>query len=212
MARRIVLIGAGGHARVCLEAALDDADVEVVGALSRDGTGVDRLGVPVIGTDVDTRLAALIADGTVRAHVAIGDNLARSEAAGRWRAAGGELHTCTSRFAMVSPTARIGDGCALLPGAIVTAQARLGDGVILNTGASVDHDGEVGPFAHVGPGAVLAGAVSVGARAFIGMGARILPGRRVGDLAVVGAGAVVIADVPDGATVVGVPARQVAQR
>ena len=43
---------------------------------------------------------------------------------------------------------------------------------------------------------------------FVGLGASVLPDRTVGDDAVVGAGAVVTKDVPVGATVVGVPAKE----
>jgi serine acetyltransferase len=54
---------------------------------------------------------------------------------------------------------------------------------------------------------LLAGRVRVGAGAFIGMGAKIIQCLSVGDEATVGAGAVVLADVPPGVTVAGVPAR-----
>jgi maltose O-acetyltransferase len=50
--------------------------------------------------------------------------------------------------------------------------------------------------------------VSIGQNVWIGGGAIILPGVAIGDDAVVGAGAVVTRDVPQGATVVGNPARQ----
>jgi maltose O-acetyltransferase len=50
--------------------------------------------------------------------------------------------------------------------------------------------------------------VSIGQNVWIGGGAIILPGLTIGDDAVVGAGAVVTRDVPQGATVLGNPARQ----
>jgi acetyltransferase-like isoleucine patch superfamily enzyme len=49
-------------------------------------------------------------------------------------------------------------------------------------------------------------------RAAVGTGAIVLPGVTIGVGAMIGAGAVVTADVPDGTTVVGNPARTVAQR
>jgi acetyltransferase EpsM len=51
--------------------------------------------------------------------------------------------------------------------------------------------------------------VRVGSCAFVGIGAQVIQCLAVGEGAVVGAGAVVLQDVPDGATVVGVPARVV---
>jgi acetyltransferase-like isoleucine patch superfamily enzyme len=49
--------------------------------------------------------------------------------------------------------------------------------------------------------------ITIGDGAWIGAGATLLDGVHVGHRAVIGAGAVVRADVPDGATAVGVPAR-----
>lgn len=49
--------------------------------------------------------------------------------------------------------------------------------------------------------------ISIGANVWIGAGAILLPGVTVGDDALIGAGAVVTRDVPEGATVVGNPAR-----
>ena len=53
----------------------------------------------------------------------------------------------------------------------------------------------------------MSGHATVGSGVMVGVGARVLPGVVVGCGAVVGAGAVVIRDVPDFATVVGIPAR-----
>jgi acetyltransferase EpsM len=79
--------------------------------------------------------------------------------------------------------------------------------VILNTSCSVDHDCVVEDFAHLAPGVRLAGNVHVGEGALLGVGSCVIPGVRIGRWATVGAGAAVIEDVPDYATVVGVPAR-----
>lgn len=51
----------------------------------------------------------------------------------------------------------------------------------------------------------------IGDNVFIGAGARVLGGITVGDNASIGANAVVIKDVPKGATVVGIPAKEIAR-
>lgn len=205
---KILLIGAGGHARVCLEALRDAHPMAEFVAVSRDQSSIDDLGVPIIGSDADLQIITQRVHSTT-AYVAIGANQARADAAQRWLAVGGTLVDAVSRFAMVSTSASWEPGVALLPGAVVNAATRLGSCVIVNTNASIDHDGVVGSFSHIAPGVAIAGGVTIGERVLVGIGARVLPGLTIGDDAVIGAGAVVVADVPSGAVVVGVPARPI---
>jgi UDP-perosamine 4-acetyltransferase len=208
VARKVVLMGAGGHARVCLEALQDDERHTVVGAMSHDGSGVPHLGVEMLGREAN--LIEVIAKLRIdAAFVAIGDNAARRRVAQRCAEAGLTLTAAVSRYAMLSRTAQLGAGAAILPGAVVNAATRIGIGSIVNTNASVDHDGSIGNYVHIAPGVAIGGNVTIGDLAMIGTGARVLPGITVGEGAVVGAGAVVRYEVGAGETVVGVPARPI---
>jgi acetyltransferase EpsM len=118
------------------------------------------------------------------------------------------------RFAtLVHPTARIsrrsslGDGTIASVGAVVAARTRIGRHVLLNRGVLVGHHTDVGDHVSLLPGANVAGNCKIGAGAFIGMGALVLDNLAVGPDAVVAAGSVVTHDVPEGAQVMGVPAR-----
>jgi serine O-acetyltransferase len=104
--------------------------------------------------------------------------------------------------------------------AMMTGQICIGDPVVVQSGVYIPHgqvvvDGvvEIGtgvvlfPFVTVGLQAGEVKGPTVGARAVIGSGARIIGPVRVGEKARVGANAVVLSDVPDHATVVGIPAR-----
>jgi serine O-acetyltransferase len=57
---------------------------------------------------------------------------------------------------------------------------------------------------------VLAGDATVGSCCYLGAGARVIQRARVGDRTLVGMGSVAIRDVPADATVVGIPARTIA--
>lgn len=201
----VLVVGAGGHARVCAEA-LIDSGFALAGCLSADGSSVPGLPMPVVGTD-DQLEAVAERLGVRHVFIAVGDNQARERLQRRAEADGLLVVQAISRFAMVSPTAHLGRGVVVAAGAVVNAAAHVADGVILNTRCSIDHDCTVAPFAHVSVGVSTGGAVHVGQRALLGVGAAVLPGVSIGADAVVGAGAVVVGDVADGSTVVGVPAR-----
>ncbi len=114
--------------------------------------------------------------------------------------------------AYVSPEARLGQGSQILPMAKVCPRAELGNYCLINTGASADHECRLGDGVHLAPQATLCGCVEIGDCAFIGANATVLPRVKIGAGAIVGAGAVVTKDVPNGAVVVGVPARPVKGR
>ena len=196
------MVGGGGHAMSCLDAA-DPHALDVVGYVSpqRD----DRLPLPYLGDD--SALPELARTGRTAAFVAVGDNARRRELSARVQEFGFELTALVAETARVSPHATVAPGAAVLHGAIVGPRATIGAGAIVNTAASVDHDCTVEEFAHVAPGTHLAGGVRIGAGAFVGVGVSAIPDVQVGPWAVVGAGAVVIGDIASRETVVGTPAR-----
>lgn len=143
--------------------------------------------------------------------VAIGNNRIRHDKLLTLQAAGGRLATLIHPAATVSRYARIGAGSVVFAGAVVNADAHIGMGAILNTGCSVDHDCVLGEAVHVSPGARLAGGVQVGDLSWIGIGASVRQLIRIGSRAMIGAGGVVVSDVPDKVTAVGVPTRVLAE-
>lgn len=206
MTHGIVMIGAGGHAKVCIEL-LRAGDLDVDYCIGGAGDAETCLGVPVL--DGDEHLGDLHARGYRRAFIALGSNALRQRLGEAAVAGGFELVNAVSPAATVSPTARLGSGVAIMAGAVVNADTTIADLAIINTLASVDHDGVIGTAAHVAPHAALAGNVSVGDRSFLGIGCSVIPGVTVGSDVIAGAGSAIISDVASGSRIAGVPANTI---
>lgn len=206
MPEKLVIFGAGGHAKVTIDAVECAGQYEVAFLADAD---VSRTGTTVLGYPVRTEEDGFAAPsaGIRHAFVAIGGNAARRRIADAARRMGLTLPTVIHPDAIVARSARIGAGTLVMPGSVVNADACVGENVIINTGAVVEHDCTVGDDAHVAPNATLCGGVSVGSGTLIGAGSTVLVGVRVGAGVIVGAGSTVVADVPDGATAVGSPCR-----
>jgi sugar O-acyltransferase (sialic acid O-acetyltransferase NeuD family) len=207
---RVVGIGAGGHAKVLLDALLARGDVQVVGLIDADPElkGMEVLGVKVLGGD--DLLPGLHRDGIRHAFLGVGGTSDNTHRQRLWSAIHGQGFKFVSVVhpsAVVAKSAVLGEGACLCPGAIVGAGATLGSNVIVNTGAIVEHDCALDDHVHIASGAVLAGGVIVGEGAHVGAGASVRQGIRVGAWALVAMGAAVVDDVPDRMVVAGVPAR-----
>ncbi|MFW2332873.1 NeuD/PglB/VioB family sugar acetyltransferase [Ilumatobacter sp.] len=202
----VVVLGAGGHARVLVEAL---GARSVAGHLSRaadTASATPALG-PRLGSDAEVRELAIAGHPFVLG-IGFVDAPGSARRAELLRElADVELVTVRHRGATVSPGALVGAGTFIGPGSVVCVGVRLGRAAIVNSGAVVDHDCDIGDNVHVGPGATLSGAVRVGDNTLVGVGATVRQGIRIGSDVVVGAGAVVIDDLPDGVTALGVPAR-----
>ncbi len=203
----LLLIGAGGHAKVVIEAFRAIGGFDLVGLIDRRASAPPVLGVPILGDE--SRLAALREDGIAHGFVALGDNAQRARLGARLAALGFVQPAAIHPTAFVAPSARVAAGAIVMARAVLGTDSRAGCLVIVNTGAVVDHDGDLGEASHVGPGCALAGNVTLGTRALVGAGCAVRPGIRIGADAVVGAGSAVVKDVAPGATVAGTPARPI---
>jgi sugar O-acyltransferase (sialic acid O-acetyltransferase NeuD family) len=201
----LVVVGAGGHARVVIDAIEKEGRFEIVGLVvdGSEGDEASRFDYPVLGGREVLQEAGI----PRRAVVAIGSPLARGAWIVHLKELEFELPCIRHPAATIGRDVRIAEGAVLLAGSVVNAGASLGCGVIVNTGASVDHDCELAELVHVAPGARLAGNVRVGPRSHIGIGACVIQNVTIGNDAIIGAGAAVVGPITAGATAVGVPAR-----
>lgn len=200
----LLIIAAGGHAKVVAETALAAGVASKIAFLD-DRPLPPTVGWPVLGS-LDKALESNIREQFPVALVAIGHPIIRLRWLARLQSAGYRLPLLIHPTAWISPSAEIGPGTVIFAQAAVQSDVVIGSGAILNTGCSIDHDAVIDDGVHICPGARLAGEVKVGTRSWIGIGASVIQQVHIGSDVTVGAGAAVVNDLPDGVTAVGVPA------
>lgn len=201
---KVIILGASGHARSVIDIIIQNNEYEVYGLIAGDKE-LGFWGIDVVGQDSD--LQRIYNEGVLYAFVAIGNNAIREKLSSRLRNIGYQLINVISKYAVISPHAKLETGIVIMPGAIVNAEAQIQDGCIINTNASIDHDDVIGQYSHIAPGCAISGFTKVGSKCFIGTGSSVIDSIIIEDEVTIGAGTVVIKNVLKGKKVVGVPGR-----
>ncbi len=205
--KAVIIIGAGGHARVLLDTLLL-TDTKVIGFLDNDIslTGERFCGIPVLGTDDD--LARYCPDEVdlVNGIGSIGVAAIRKAVFHKLKEKGYFFRQAIHPSAVISPRAYLGEGVQVMAGAVVNIGSRIEDNAIVNTKVSIDHDCYIGKHVHIAPGCTLSGGVSVGDGTLIGTGSSVIQGITIGNNTLIGAGSLVIRDIPSKVKAFGAPA------
>lgn len=202
---RVIIVGAGGHAKVIIDILQQNKTYQIVGLIDKEETS-GFWGIPILGKDVN--LSDLKEQENVSlAFVALGNNILRERVSQRVLEAGYKLINVISSSAMISSKIKMGTGIAVMHGAIINADTEIGNGCIVNSNSSIDHECRIGEYTHIAPGVAISGGTKIGKGCFLGTGCRVIDKVKIGDDVVVGAGGVVINDIQSRCTVVGVPAQ-----
>ncbi len=208
MSLPVILTGAGGHAKVLVDA-LRVAGREIKGILLPDKSlwGTSIWGIPVVGDDDCIDRYRIDEIEIVNGIGSIRDPSTRKNVFTKMKNKGFCFATVVHPSAVVSVESSSREGTQIMAGAIIQAGCEIGRNVIINTGAIVDHDCHIGDHVHLAPGVSISGGVMVGAGTHIGTGASVIQGITIGESVVVAAGSVVTQDIADGVQVRGIPAR-----
>ena len=193
---KILLIGAGGHARSCIDVLEEENQFEIAGLIEKGQIISNKsLGYPVIGTDDDLKVLrqqyknALITVGQIKSpkiRIKLYQLLKELDFT---------LPVIISSQAYVSKHAQIGEGSIIMHGVIINANAKIGNNCIINNRALIEHDSVIGDHCHIATGAIINGEVSVRNETFIGSGVVTKQAISIGKKCVIGAGVVLKNDI-----------------
>lgn len=197
--RKLAIIGASGHGRVVADIAVRNGYRDIV-FLDDDENIHECGGYPVVGKSS----AAQIID----ADVIVGIGVASVRKRIQESVSEEKMITLIHPDAVVARDVVIGVGTVVMAGAVINPGARIGKGCIINTCSSVDHDCEVDDYVHIAVGSHLCGTVTVGEGTWIGAGATVSNNLFICPECMIGAGAVVVNDIQESGTYIGIPARR----
>jgi sugar O-acyltransferase (sialic acid O-acetyltransferase NeuD family) len=204
----ILLVGAGGHARACIDVIEQAARFSIAGLVGlADQLGTRVLGYPVLGTDAD--LVALHADYAY-ALIVVGQIKSpepRTRLFDLLQAYGYTLPVIVSPHAHVSRHAQLDAGTIVMHGAVVNASAIVGRNCIINSQALIEHDAIIGDHCHIATAAAINSGVRVAAGTFVGSNSCVRQGIQIGEGCIIGMGQRVLADCAAGTQLPGAKLR-----
>lgn len=184
--------------------------IELLGLVDADigKNGQLLLDVPVLGGDEDVMKYPVETIRLVNGIGSVRVNPLRRQLFEHFKSKGYRFASIVHPSAIIARGVVLSEGSQIMAGAVIQSGCHIGMNTVINTGSIVDHDCHIGDHVHISPGATLSGGVRIEENAHVGTGAIVIQGIQIGRNSLVAAGAVVIRDVPDGVTVMGVPAKE----
>lgn len=175
--QKIVILGGGGHAKMCIEIIKQMKTYEIIGIVDRNiKISTKVMGIPVIAKDRDIDFKRLYNDGIKLIVIGIGavkDHSMRDKVYKKLKRYGFYLPNIIHPKASIEESVNIGEGNQIMANAILGSDVKIQNNCIVNSGAIVSHDSVLENNVHIAPGAILAGGVFVGENSLIGMGSTI---------------------------------------
>ena len=201
----LIIIGASGHGKVVADIAIKLNKWQSIVYFDDDDSIKTCMGLQVIGKTVD----AIKYKDKAEFFIAIGNNLIRERIYKELENIGIETITLIHPSAIIGNDVEIGLGTVVMAGTVINSSSRIGKACIINTSSSVDHDNLIGDFVHIAPGVRLAGTVKVGNGSWLGIGSVVSNNLSICSNCKLGAGAVVVKDIEESGTYIGVPTKRV---
>ena len=207
---KIVIIGAGQHARVVLYNIEEQNKYEVIGFLDSDDNRIGNIfeEKKILGNYQKENLREFSKKiGTNKFFIGFGNMKYRKKVFEHFINNEWEAVNIIHPDAVVSKNARLGKGILIECGCLITPNPVIGNNVVVNTGSQVNHDNIIEDNVYIASGVILSGGIKIGENTLLDDGVIITLGCSVGKNSLIGAGAVVTKNIPDKVVAYGSPCK-----
>ncbi|NQX81169.1 MAG: acetyltransferase [Flavobacteriaceae bacterium] len=171
MKKDIVLIGAGGHCKSCIDVIEQTDKYNIVGIVDKEELkGNFILGYEIKWTDDDLEELSTKYNDFVITIGQIETSKIRKRIFEELKNLKVNIPSIISPLAYVSKHSTIGEGTMIFHGAIVNAGVTIGNNCIINTKSLIEHDSVIGSDCHISTNTVVNGGVDIGNNVFVGSG------------------------------------------
>ena len=179
--KKIILIGAGGHAKSCIDVIELQNKYKIIGLI--DNKKKKKLmQYKVLGND-NVFKKLLLKEKNLNALISIGQiksSAIREKLFNKLKKIGIKFPTLISPLAYVSKNTTIGEGTIVMHGAIINAGVSIGKNCIINSKALIEHDVHIGDHCHISTNSTVNGNVSIDSNSFVGSSATLKQGIIIG--------------------------------
>ena len=206
MNKQVVIIGAGGHAKVIADIVIKSHDI-LLGFLDDNRQKGEKIisDYNVIG-NISECVLLQEKYKNVEFIIGIGNNQIRKNISKKFSSI--KYYTAIHPKSQISLGVSIGEGTTIMANACINASSKIEKNCIINTGAIIEHDNVIHDYVHISPNVSLGGTVEVGENTHIGIGAVVKNNIKICNNCIIGAGAVVVKDIKEEGTYIGIPARK----
>jgi sugar O-acyltransferase (sialic acid O-acetyltransferase NeuD family) len=198
MKRNIILIGAGGHAKSCIDLIQSSTDfnIKYIIGLKKE-LGRNIFGIKVMDNQKNLNELKKIAKYAIIGLGQIKSYKKRKDYFLKLKRYGFKIPKIISKNAILSKYSFIDEGTVVMNGSIINANVNIGKNCIINTKSLIEHDCDIGDNVHISTGAIINGGVKIGSGSFIGSGAVIIQDIKIGKNCIIGAGKLVKKNLKD---------------
>lgn len=189
----IILIGAGGHAKSCVNLLESQKKFKISGFVDNKNKSFFNysfLGKDKLLSEIRKKYKyAIISIGQIKnpkPRKLIYDKLIKLNF---------NLPTIISKHSLISKYSDIGESTLIFNQVFINTHVSIGNNCIINNKVNIEHDVAVGNNCHISTGALINGNVDIGNNVFIGSGAIIFNDCKIGDNVIVSGGSIIKKDI-----------------